>query len=55
LASAETATPTENTVVPKRPVGRPRKNSTHPLDIQKQQQLILLFKWLQHQRQKIKA
>lgn len=37
MASAETATQTEFSVVPKRPVGRPRKNSTHPLDIQKQQ------------------
>ena len=37
MASAETTTQTEFSVVPKRPVGRPRKNSTHPLDIQKQQ------------------
>ena len=41
MASAETiTTQTEFSVVPKRPVGRPRKNSTHPLDIQKQQQQI---------------
>ena len=40
MASAETATQTEFSVVPKRPVGRPRKNSTHPLDIQKQQQQV---------------